>query len=769
MPDLVGQTLQGRYRIEALAGRGGMAEVYKVWDTRRRYWVAIKVMREDLAEDIEFLRRFKQEAQALAALSHANIVRFYSFEREGRLAFIVMDYIVGTTLRGRILDAGGSPLPLNEVAPIIQQVCNALHYAHEERLIHRDVKPGNIMIQPDGRVLLSDFGIAKAADSATVTTVMPGTVPYMSPEQCRNERLDTRTDVYSLGVVVFEMLAGRRPFMGESTEARTGSTQERIRWEHIHANPPPLRRYNPTLLPEVERVVLKALAKKREKRWPSVLAFWKALASALEVDMPARPARQIVYPPFPLPPSVQESSVPNREQAARDEKLELPSARGGVSARIWGILAVIAGALLVLALILALAVERIHSIPLALRETPTDIRLSTIVSSFQSTTSLRLSTPTAHLSTDTPTPTSTPSNTSNPTVTRSLTATPSPSATMLPTVTFTPARPTATLSPTQPVPTTLPGKLLDFETMGNWRRGDQPNGTLTQSTAKAHSGTASAQLDYSFPTGGNDFVVFINEASLVGQPNAVGAWVAQTGSGSGHFLNVWIKDAGGQVWQVPLGRVSGSGWTQMVGYIATGQPWPWTHISGPDNGRVDYPVSFYALVLDDNLDTFLGSGTIYIDDISVWRTDSGLPTPVPSPTLVRPTPTSRSTPSPTSVLTEPRAVTLLAPLNGSSFKSPNITFTWTGGALQPGETFVVEIIPYEAVKEECTQDYGRAGILSSPLLTEHEWTTDISVPPQGKAKPCAGRIEWHVIVMDSAGHVSQATPRFYFTWNPLAP
>lgn len=111
MPDLVGQTLQGRYRIETLIGRGGMAEVYKAWDTRRQYHVAIKVMREDLAEDIEFLRRFKQEAQALAVLSHINIVRFYSFEREGRLAFIVMDYVDGTTLRGRILDAGGRPLP----------------------------------------------------------------------------------------------------------------------------------------------------------------------------------------------------------------------------------------------------------------------------------------------------------------------------------------------------------------------------------------------------------------------------------------------------------------------------------------------------------------------------------------------------------------------------------------------------------------------------------------------------------------------------------
>jgi hypothetical protein len=298
----------------------------------------------------------------------------------------------------------------------------------------------------------------------------------------------------------------------------------------------------------------------------------------------------------------------------------------------------------------------------------------------------------------------------------------------------------------------------------NWRRGDQPNGTLTQSTAQAHSGTASARLDYGFPTGGNDFVVFINEASLAGQPNAVGAWVY--GDGSNHFLNAWIKDSGGQVWQVPLGRVASSGWRQMTGYIATGQPWPWTPISGPDNGRVDYPISFYALVLDDNPDTFLGRGTIYIDDITTWRQDT-VPTPVPAgpglqPTAVKPTPGSAAT-----VANEPRAVTLYSPVNGTLFKSPVITFKWSGGALQPGETFLVEIIPFQADKGGCVADYGRAGINTSGPLTDHEWTTDISQVPPGKAKPCAGRIEWRVHVRDANGNTIQSTPRNYLEWNPL--
>ena len=200
MRDLRGQILSGRYRIEEAIGRGGMAEVYKAWDSERNYHVAVKVLREDLAEDREFDHRFRREAQALARLAHRNIVRFYGFEREGYLAFIVMDFVEGTTLRRRIFDADG-PLPVDEVLSIVEQVVSALHYAHAQGVLHRDVKPGNIMIQPDpltgtsGRVLLSDFGIAKAADAATMTTVMPGTPAYMSPEQCCSEPLDVRTDV----------------------------------------------------------------------------------------------------------------------------------------------------------------------------------------------------------------------------------------------------------------------------------------------------------------------------------------------------------------------------------------------------------------------------------------------------------------------------------------------------------------------------------------------------------------------------------------------
>ena len=318
MTSLEGVIVKGRYQIEALIGRGGMAEVYKACDTRRQHAVAIKLMREDLAEDIEFLGRFQREAEALAALSHANVVRFYSFERDGPQAFIVMDYVPGTTLRRRILEAGGAPLPVGDVIPITRQMCAALHYAHQENVLHRDIKPGNIVIRPDGRVLVADFGIAKAADAATATTVMPGTPAYMSPEQCRSELLDVRTDVYSLGVVVYEMLAGRRPFIGEMAEVATGGTREKIRWEQMNATPPPLSELNPAVPADGESALMKALAKEREERWPTVLAFWQALQDALSPEAPEELRELAVAPVSDLPsePRLEPAAAPSQSTPA---------------------------------------------------------------------------------------------------------------------------------------------------------------------------------------------------------------------------------------------------------------------------------------------------------------------------------------------------------------------------------------------------------------------------------------------------------------------
>jgi len=221
MSELVSRTLLNRYRVDTFLGRGGMAEVYKAWDRRRSVYIAIKVLNEDLAEDYVFLRRFGREAQALELLQHPHIVRFFGFEESRGLAFLVMEYIDGVTLRRqlRLLDRS---LTLPEALAVLQPVCSALHYAHTMGIYHCDVKPANIFIERGGRVVLGDFGIARLTESATVTFSTPGTPAYMSPEQCRAEDLDAQTDIYSLGITAYEMLTLDRPFKGE-TEETTGS------------------------------------------------------------------------------------------------------------------------------------------------------------------------------------------------------------------------------------------------------------------------------------------------------------------------------------------------------------------------------------------------------------------------------------------------------------------------------------------------------------------------------------------------------------------
>lgn len=310
MADLTGSILLGRYRIDELAGRGGMSDVYRAFDLQRGYQVAIKVLREDLAEDREFIRRFQHEAATLSKLKHANIVRFYSFEREGFLAFIVMDFISGQTLRRRLLAADG-PLPLAEALDILQQVGRALQYAHAEGILHRDIKPGNVMLSSDGRALLSDFGIAKMLDTATMTAIQPGTPTYMAPEQYRGLSISAQTDIYGLGVMAYEMLAGRRPFLGETQGDGHITTREALQEEHLHHTPPPPERFNPTLPTHISTGLLKALAKRPEDRFASVSEFIAALGPDATPTLISPPEqRPVVTPLIPYSPPPQPEEVP---------------------------------------------------------------------------------------------------------------------------------------------------------------------------------------------------------------------------------------------------------------------------------------------------------------------------------------------------------------------------------------------------------------------------------------------------------------------------
>jgi serine/threonine protein kinase len=199
MNDLIGETLLNRYRVDAFVGQGGMAKVYKAWDAKRAAFVAVKLLNEDVAEDYVLLRHFAREGLALKELEHPNIVRFFSFEETSNLAFLVMEFVEGLTLR-RYLRLLRRPLSLGEVLCVVEPICSALHYAHQMRVYHCDVKPANIFIERGGRVVLADFGVARMSESVTTTFSTAGSPAYMSPEQCRGGLIDARTDDYGLGV-----------------------------------------------------------------------------------------------------------------------------------------------------------------------------------------------------------------------------------------------------------------------------------------------------------------------------------------------------------------------------------------------------------------------------------------------------------------------------------------------------------------------------------------------------------------------------------------
>ena len=276
---LIDKTLKNRYHVEKILGHGGMAEVYKVYDLQRGVPLAMKVLREDLAEDRVFLRRFQREAQNLAKLQHPNIVRFYGLEQEGRLAFILMDYIEGTTLRGLIFDKNG-PLPDQKILDIMQPVCSALNYAHQQGIVHCDLKSANIMIDKFERVYLTDFGIARMTDNATSTMVGIGTPAYMAPELIKGLDPTPQSDIYSLGIVLYEMLTGgERPFTGERAHT-TGTTAEKVRWEHLNLDVPYVSQINPKVSRNIDQIIAKCLAKDPRKRYASPLNIFTALINA---------------------------------------------------------------------------------------------------------------------------------------------------------------------------------------------------------------------------------------------------------------------------------------------------------------------------------------------------------------------------------------------------------------------------------------------------------------------------------------------------------
>jgi len=280
---LVGQSV-GKYRIDKLLGRGGMAEVYKAYQENLDRYVAIKVMHSFLADEEGFLARFKREAKAMASLNQNNIVSVYDFEVEEGMYYIVMEFVSGGTLKQRLelLSKSGDRMPLSESVQLVMEVAGALSYAHKRGMVHRDIKPGNIMLDEGGHAILTDFGIAKILSGPTVTATgaMIGTPAYMSPEQGLGQPGDERSDLYALGVLFYQMSTGRLPYDADTPLA--------VILKHVNEPVPQPAVFNEDIPQPIQDIIVKAMAKNPDDRFQSaqeMMLELKSAASASDMDL----------------------------------------------------------------------------------------------------------------------------------------------------------------------------------------------------------------------------------------------------------------------------------------------------------------------------------------------------------------------------------------------------------------------------------------------------------------------------------------------------
>ncbi len=268
---MIGKTI-GRYQIVTELGKGGFATVYQGWDPSLERHVAIKVLHPELTRDDAALKRFQREAVAVARLRHPNIIIVYEFGEEAGSAYIVMEFVQGETLKSRL----GKPLAVDEAVRVIADIASALEYAHKQGVVHRDIKPANILMNTENQVVLADFGIALLAQtSSSLTRGLLGTPQYMAPEQALGESVDARSDLYALGIMLFEMLAGQVPFRGDSPLATLAL--------QVNAPLPKLRSINAQVPEPVEMMVERALSKDPAQRYPNAAEFRLALIEAVEV------------------------------------------------------------------------------------------------------------------------------------------------------------------------------------------------------------------------------------------------------------------------------------------------------------------------------------------------------------------------------------------------------------------------------------------------------------------------------------------------------
>ena len=354
---LIGKSINGRYKLLKLIGGGGMSNVYLAHDIILDRDVAIKILRYDFSNEEELRRRFQREALSATSLAHPNIVNIFDVGEEGSLHYLVMEYVPGKTLKEYIIEH--SPVAPERAVEIMEQITSALAHAHQNQIVHRDIKPQNILMDNEGNVKITDFGIAMAlsATSYTQTNSVLGTVHYLSPEQARGGTANKKSDIYSLGIVMFELLTGRLPFSGESAVS--------IALKHLQSETPSLREIVPTLPQSLENVVLKATAKNEQYRYQSANEMSENLSTVLlperlnepkfevPIDQDATRAMPIIKDDTAYS-NVEETKMVNTEKEEKNTVSD-PSVKAAKKKRKWPWIIGIIGFLFLTGVVAALA------------------------------------------------------------------------------------------------------------------------------------------------------------------------------------------------------------------------------------------------------------------------------------------------------------------------------------------------------------------------------------------------------------------------------